>query len=185
MKTEQIISILFQREKITAPETKAILADLRNLDSVSENRSYILLMKKLSSGHKIRTAKTHPLTVAADSPFKVRGFLEISRAHKCERVAARTEKSQKDHESARWFRHTFTESMSHRSKKPTTSPHMEIGPPKLWDFRLPPDFLRPGPILDMTNKGSLLILLSPCVPSYPGAPDLYDNFSYPVGRYQI
>lgn len=45
-----ILSILLQREKVTAPEMQAILAGLRSLDSVSGTRRYAQLMEKLSAG---------------------------------------------------------------------------------------------------------------------------------------
>lgn len=45
-----ILSILFQRERATAPELQAILAGLRSLDSASCTRRYARLMEKLSAG---------------------------------------------------------------------------------------------------------------------------------------
>ena len=45
-----ILSILLQRERVTAPEMGAILAGLRSLDSVSGTRRYAQLMEKLSAG---------------------------------------------------------------------------------------------------------------------------------------
>lgn len=56
MKMERLIgilSILLQREKVTAPEMQAILAGLRSLDSVSGTRRYAQLMKNCPLGQAV------------------------------------------------------------------------------------------------------------------------------------